>query len=578
MSEPEILKEPILIGHGIARMLAEHGVRHVFGIPDGHTLTFYDGMRVTDRLTHILVNDERTAAFAADAYGRITGTIGVCDAGPAGAMNFPVGIAEAYGAGSPVLAIVGTVKTKDLLRNVPHDINVAEVFSPITKWTGGVTAAENIPRFLSFALRQAINGRPGPVALVIPEDVFASKDLQVRDFIPVAGGACSINGCRPAPAAGDIESAVKLIQRAQQPAIFTGGQAVQAGAYSEVEALARLLKAPVFTTISGKGIMVSNNDFHFGTVGLFGEKPNHTFIRRRADLLIVVGNRLTEDDTANFKVPPASLPMIQIDIDPAIIGLSYRPLGIIGDPKVALALLYESLQAKGPVSGTDPQGVLLQREHNLTNLRADHVKFREKDTASWMNADPIKPQRVLKSIADILTKSDYLVTDASASARWIGPYFPVKSVGRKIITARGVGPTGFGIGGLLGTCIAANVQGEEKARKVLFTGDGGLLNAGVADLETFQKLHLSCTIVVINNNSLGFVRFGQAAYFPGLVYETDRPALDFARIATAFGWEGHVVEHLVDLDSTIANAIKGGGLHLVDVKVDRKELLPPSFF
>ncbi len=578
MAELEKLKEPILSGHGIARMLSEHGVRYVFGIPDGHTLAFYDGMRVTEGLMHILVNDERTAAFAADAYGRVSGTLGVCDSGPAGAMNFPVGIAEAYGAGSPMLAFVSTVKTKDILRNVPHDINVADVLAPITKWTGRVTATEHLPRFISYAIRQAVNGRPGPVALVIPEDVFSSKELLLRDFIPEAGGACSINGCRPAPASSEIEYAVKLIQRAQQPAIFAGGQAVQAGAYPELEELARLLKAPVFTTISGKGIMLSDNEFHFGTVGLFGEKPNHTFLRRRADLLLVVGNRLTEDDTAYFKVPPPHLSMIQIDIDPALIGLSYRPWGIVGDPKVALALLSQRLQALGPVTGADSQGILAQREQNLTDLRADHAKFREKDTASWITADPIKPQRVLKSISDVLTGADYLVTDASASARWIGSYFPVKGLGRKIITARGVGPTGFGLGGLLGTCIAANAQGEEKSKKVLFTGDGGLLNGGVSDLETFSKLVLSCTIVVINNNSLGFVRFGQAAYFPGPSYETDRPALNFARIAESFGWKGHTVEHLPELDTTIAEAIKGGGLHLVDVKVDKKELLPPNFY
>ncbi len=578
MPEPDNLKEPILSGHGIARMLVEHGVRYVFGIPDGHTLAFYDGMRVTEGITHILVNDERTATFAADAYGRVTGTLGVCDAGPAGAMNFPVGIAEAHGAGSPVLALVSTVKTKDILRNVPHDINVAEVLSPITKWTGRVTATEHLSRFLSFAIRQAINGRPGPVALVIPEDVYASKDMQLREFVPEAGGACSINGCRPAPAAGEIEHAVKLIQRAQQPAFFTGGQAVQAGAFPEVEALARMLRAPVFTTISGKGIMLSDNEFHFGTVGLFGEKPNHTFLRRRADLLIVVGNRLTEDDTAYFKVPPSHLSMIQIDIDPAIIGLSYRPWGVVGDPKVALGLLYNRLQALGPVTNPDLQGIMAKREQNLADLRAEHVKYREKDNASWMNADPIKPQRVLKSIADVLTGADYLVTDASASARWIGPYFPVKGVGRKIITARGVGPTGFGLGGLLGTCIAAKAQGEEKAKKVLFTGDGGILNGGIADLETFRKLNISCTIVIINNDSLGFVRFGQAAYFPGPSYETDRSALNFARIAESFGWKGHTVEHLPELDTTIAEVIKGGGLQLVDVKVDNKELLPPSFY
>ena len=160
-----------------------------------------------------------------------------------------------------------------------------------------------------------------------------AQDNKLGDFIPLGGGACSINGCRSAPSAGELSYALDLIRSCKQPAIYSGDGAILSEAYSEIDELSQLLTAPVFSTISGKGIMTAENERYFGTVGLFGEKPNHAFLRTKADLLIVVGNRLTEDDTAYFKIPPPRLPMIQIDIDPAIIGLSYHPWGVVGTQK-----------------------------------------------------------------------------------------------------------------------------------------------------------------------------------------------------------------------------------------------------
>jgi acetolactate synthase-1/2/3 large subunit len=215
-------------------------------------------------------------------------------------------------------------------------------------------------------------------------------------------------------------------------------------------------------------------------------------------------------------------------------------------------------------------------------LKAELNEYRRKDREKWIDAEPIKPQRVLKAISDNLDEHDYLVTDASSSARWIGVYYPVKSIGRKIITPRGLGPTGFGVGALIGTCIAADefhLDTDKPApKKVLFTGDGGLVNGGINEFETITKLGLDCTIVVINNRSLGFVKFGQAMLYKKRYYETDRPNTDFAKVTEAFGGTGYKVEQLDQLDSTIQKAINSKGFNLVDVKIDPWELLPPNSY
>ena len=242
---------------------------------------------------HVLLNDERSAAFAADAYSRVTGMLGVCDAGAAGSMNFPVALAEAKGSASSVLAIVGVIKSHDELKNIPHDIRVAETLRPVTKWTGKVLSSEYLPRYMTYAIKQAVNGRPGPVALVISEDVISSSDLKLKEFVPRVRGSCSINSCRIAPPQSEIAQAIEMIQNAKQPALYVGGGAVLSGAFQEVKELSNLLKAPIFSTISGKGITLGEernpNNLYFGTIGLFGEKPNHKFIRTRTDLLLVIG-------------------------------------------------------------------------------------------------------------------------------------------------------------------------------------------------------------------------------------------------------------------------------------------------
>ncbi len=574
--------ENVTVGTGIVNILKQNGVTRIFGIPDGHTLSFYDGILHTEGIEHILVADERTAAFAADAYARVTGGLGIVDSGSAGSLNVVVGLAEAKGFGSSVLVIVGVVKKEHSLRNVPHDIDVQGVLEPITKISQGVYTPEQVPRFLNYAIRIATNGKPGPVALIIPEDVMNSKELPLKKFIPREGtGACAIEGCNIAPAASEVEYAVQLIREADYPALFVGSQAVTSGAFSEVKKLAEMLEAPVFSTISGKGILPQGDNHYFGTVGLFGERPNHKFLRKTADLLIVVGNRLTEDDTANFKIPPQKLPMIQIDLDPGEIGLSFNAWGVVGDSKIALDMIIQRLEEFDISSQEKPRELLNTRKIALKKLRLEHEKYRLKDTAKWMGADPIKPQRVLYSIAQNFTEDDYLVTDASASSRWIGAYFPIKGVGRKIITPRGVGPTGFGLGALLGTGIALKeLFGPNSTPKlVLLTGDGGIMNSGLSDLETIVRNEINCTIIILNNKALGFVKFAQGMLHQKRYIDTDRPDTDFVKIAKAFGIKANRVKKLDELDEILKDSIQcKKGVHLIDVITDPEEFLPPNFY
>ncbi|MBD3187041.1 hypothetical protein GF325_09455, partial [Candidatus Bathyarchaeota archaeon] len=393
--------------------------------------------------------------------------------------------------------------------------------------------------------------------------------------------ACAMEGCSIGPTGMEVEASVEMILAAEYPVLFTGRGAIQAAAFDEVRVLSKLLHAPVFTTIAGKGILPdlpSFENLHFGVAGLFGEKPNNSALRK-ADLVLAIGNRLTEDDTANFKYPRKRASMVQLDVDAANIGKHYHPLGVIGNPRASLQAIIKELRERLEGGAIDAS---MARTRDAANMKlAGKLKeYRVKDTKAWLDAEPMKPQRVLHAIRKALVPGDFVVTDASASSRWIGAYYPVKQAGRHLVTPRGVGPTGFGLGALLGTCIGAMTRGNHvaKAKKVLITGDGGLMNAGVSDLETIVKLDLDCTIVVLNNAALGFVRFGQAMLQRGRYIDTTRPEANFAGITEAFGGTGIIQESLETLDKTMEDSINTPGLTLVDTRVDPEEYLPPNSY
>mgnify|MGYP006288277909 CR=1 FL=1 len=568
------------MGFGIIRYLRDHGVKHIFGVPDGHSMEMYDAMLQTDGIDHILVNDERTAGFAADAYARVTGSLGVCDAGPAGAMNFPVSIVEAMGSESPVLYLISAVRSYFELHNVAHDINIIDMVKPITKWARKLINPQNSAVYIRSAVKEAINGERGPVALVIPQDVLAEHEVRVHEYLhgKVGRGKTQTFSCPEIPCGPDLQDAIDLIKNAEQPVIFTGEGALNAEAYVEIKELSEFLHVPVFSTIDGKGIMKSQlyeDNNYFGIVGLFGLRPNHIFIKKKADLVIFVGNRLTEDDTAYFKYPSQErMKTIHVDETISNIGLNYDSIGVVGDPKNILSTFQAQL--------AKPTGeVLEKREKNIKWLRRKIKSYREMDDAQWMDAQPIKAPRVLKAIRDAMGARDYLITDASASSRWIGPYFPVKEVGHRIISPRGVGPTGFGVGALIGTHFALDIMNNgltERPNLVLVTGDGGLMNGGLADLETIKKYGIDCTIVVLNNSALGYVKFGQALVYNWRIYDTERPTTDFSKYGELHGGKGYMVENLEDLDSLIQEVVPSKGFKVIDVRTDPVDLLPRNYY
>ncbi len=250
------------IGDRLAEILAENDVDRVFGLPGGQTLPLYDGIRkMQGKIEHVLLRDERSAGFAADAYARITGKVGLCDAtvGP-GATNLVSPIAEAYCSSTPILAIISDIPRAWEHRrnrgNASQAIQQLEIFSTISKWQVRVTDPASLDDIVETAFRIATTGKPGPVVISVPDDI-ALMDFPFSLYRKKPQGA-EFPRFRTAADPENVQHACQLLETAKKPLVIVGGGAHISDASQEIRLLVDQLNSAIVTTISGKGIIESH--------------------------------------------------------------------------------------------------------------------------------------------------------------------------------------------------------------------------------------------------------------------------------------------------------------------------------
>jgi acetolactate synthase-1/2/3 large subunit len=553
-------------GHGgalLAGLLAEHGVRYVFGVPGGQTLALYDaildhqpalggvaGSEAT--LRHVLVRDERSAAYAADAYARITGRAGVCDAtvGP-GAAKLPSGLGEALGASVPVVALVSELPA----RLAPHRyrsaasqaLDQAALLAPVTKWQATVPDAATMPALVRQAFREATTGRPGPVALFLPQDVLDSPAKQIARLEGSARFG-SFPAFRPAADPEDIAAAVAVLQGAQRPFVLAGGGVLHSGAGAELAALAEYLSAAVGTTLSGKGAVAEDHPLAVGVTGSMGTAAAAAALAE-ADVVLLVGTKAGSGATFDWTLPHDGQAIVQLDVDPAELGRAF-PLAaaVLADARSGLRSLLAALGRPGDRTGWRAR---------VAELTAAWRAERDAERAS--DAIPIAPQRVLAEIEAVLSGEDILICDASLASGWGGVYLEQRQAGRRVLCPRGQAGLGYALPAAIGVATAEPAQ-----RTVVLTGDGALGYA-VGELATVAELGLPVTVIVLNNRSLGWIRWYRRIHFGRGWEDDDFADVTFAEVAKGFGLGGRRVTDPADLAAALRDAGGLPGPALIDV-------------
>jgi thiamine pyrophosphate-dependent acetolactate synthase large subunit-like protein len=546
-------------GRAVVELLKAEGVRHVFGIVGSTFLDVLDVLHDDKSVEYVNVRHEQGGAFMADGLARVTGGPAAClvTSGP-GATNLVTGIAGAYVAHSPVVAIAGGSPLGLAGRDAFQELDLVALFRPVTKLSIQVTRPDRIPDVLRLAFRTAMTGRKGPVFVDIPRDVLNDQVVPVDALAPEA-----YRPTHPAPPHPEaVRAAARLIARAERPLLLVGGGVTWAGAADLVIRLAARHGLPMITAYGRNDAVPNDDPLYVGPLGRAGS-PEAAEACRRADLLLVVGSRLgqfTSFYDQRYVQPGTAI--VQVDVDGRDIGRVYPvAVGIQADARETLAALLDALaqDRAGPASAA------WQREAHA--LRAQR-QARLLDEAA-LDAVPIKPQRVYAELRRALPPDTIVTLDAGAAPAYGYDRLHFARP-RTFLTPLDLGGLGFAFPAALGAKL-----GRPAAPVLAIHGDGGfLMNA--QELETAVRHGIAAVALVLNNNSWGSEKAYQRQFYNARYVGTDLGNPRYDRYAELFGARGYYVERPALIGDVVREALGTGQPAVVEIPVDPDELPVPA--
>jgi acetolactate synthase I/II/III large subunit len=534
--------------------LEKEGVEIAFGLPGGANLPIYDALVEAD-FRHILVRHEQSAAHMADGYARVKRKAGVCFAtsGP-GATNLITGIATAYADSSPLIAVTGQVPLMMIGKDAFQETDIIGVANPCTKYAFQPRTAIEIPEVVKKSFYIAESGRPGPVLIDIPKDVQQSEaEIFFPDLIKVRGYNPIVD-----PDLTNVGKAVQLLRSAQRPIIMAGGGVILSGAFSELQALAELLMAPVVTTFKGKGAFPENHPLAMGPIGMHGH-PEANKIILEADLIVAVGARFSDRSVGRFDEFGKGMNIIHMDIDPAEIGKNKSvDIAIVGDVKSSLRSMVKMLSKD--IIKKDSDNEWLKRRRELIDYFLETLRDYSRE---------ITAKKSLKKLREILPVESIVTTEVGQCQMWASLHFDVISPGT-FFSSTGLGTMGFGFPASIGAKAA-----KPEAPVVDIAGDGSFnMTENALAVSVLDKLPV--IVFLLNNYMLGMVAQWQRTFYDRRymgVHQRNCP--DYVKIAEAYGATGIRVGSMSELEKAIKYAVTSEVATVIDIPIDPEEDVYP---
>ena len=539
----------------LVNVLAESGVKHVFGLPGDTGMALYDALRdARGVIEHVMTRDERSASFMADVYARVSGRVGVCE-GPSGggATYILPGVAEAQGSAIPLLCLTSDTPVDQQGRGVLTELDQESLFRPITKWNTRVGSAATMAESARRAIRMATAGRPGATHLSLPTDVLEGEAPDTSVYgVPEFGVAPTM---RIVPDQSLIERAAAELAAATRPVIVAGGGVLTSGAWNEVTALAETLNIPVATSINGKGSIAETSDVAIGVVGGNGARPYANACLADADLVLYVGSRTDSTTTCHWSLPPISNApsVIQVDVEPFEVGNNY-PLvvGLVGDAKLTLAALLEAIARPGAVAA--------RNKPRIAHVLEERFRYwSEVEQQAVEHTRPIKPAQVVRAMRAALDDETIIVADPGTPTPFLSAQYELRRAGRTTVIPRAHGGLGYAIPGVVGAWYAGGGR-----RVVGMTGDGSF-GMSVGELETVTRLGLPIVIIQCSNGTFGWIKELQHLYHDDRYFGVDFNPVDYAAIARGFGFRADQVTDPDDVERAVRNAVDDGRPYFLDI-------------
>ncbi len=543
----------------VLECLLREKVECFFGYPGGVTLPLYDAL-YDHQIRHILVRHEQNACFAAQGYARATGKVGVCCAtsGP-GATNLVTALVDALMDSIPVVAITGQVSTKLIGSDAFQEADTFGITRSCTKHNFMVKKLAELPQIIHEAFHIAASGRPGPVLVDIPKDVFQAQGHYTPvSTIHLPGYRLSTEGH-----AGQIRRAAEMIWESERPMVYAGGGIVAAEAANDLRAFVELVDIPSVCTLMGLGSMPSTHPNFISMPGMHGSYAANMAMTE-TDLLIALGVRFDDRVTGRLAAFAPHAKVIHVDIDPAEIGKNRAAdIPIVGDVKKVLERLSEAVREFAPE----------MKDKNAAPRKAWWAQVKawkeEHPLEPEMSTDEIKPQHLISEIDRLSGGEAIVASDVGQHQMW-GAQFIKFNHPRLWLNSGGLGSMGFGLPAAIGAQFA-------RPDKLVFAlvGDGGF-QMSIPELATIANHALPVKIIVMNNGYLGMVRQWQELFYNNRLSSVQLEGFpDPEKLAGAYGFRGRTVESPRELRSALETAVREPGPYLLNVRVTPFENVYP---
>jgi acetolactate synthase-1/2/3 large subunit len=552
-----------LISKQLVRYLERRGVEHVFGLC-GHTNIAVLAELAQSKINFVNTRHEQVAAHIADGYARAKRTTAVVlsHLGP-GLTNASTGVANAALDSIPMVVIAGDVPSHYYGKHPHQEVNLhsdaaqSEIYRPFVKRVWRVERPDLFPEILDKAFQLAESGRPGPVLVSVPMDIF-SMEVETALFDRLAHHTQTLH--KPSIDEATAEKIVRVLAEAKRPVIQAGGGVILADAADELRAFVDRMGIPVAHSLMGKGVLPDDHPLVLGMTGFWGTQ----FVNdkcRNADWVFGVGTRFAEADCSSweaeytFSFPPTKL--IHIDIDPNEIGRNFPvEIGVVTDLKQALVVLNRVAERLFP-KGRPQQGLADEIAAYRRDFAATRVAHERND------AFPMRPERILAAVREVLPRDAIITTDVGWNKNGVGQQFPVYTPG-SILTPGGFATMGFGAPAAIGAKIACPDRVV-----VALVGDGGF-GQNPAMLATAAEQDVAVIWIVMNNNAYGTIAGLEMAHygtaFGCLFRRRGEPYhVDFAAIARAYGLDGVQITSAAGFKPALEKAVASGKPCVIDV-------------
>ena len=545
----------------LAELLKSLGVTHIFMVPAVLRRTMVEIEKRTN-IKRLHVHSEKSAAYMADGYARVSHKPAICMAQIIGALNIAAGLRDAFLAHSPVIALTGGREPKTKFKKVYQEIDDMPAFEPVTKFNATIDDVNRFSDMMEQAFRVATSGSPGPVHLQFRGNE-AQIDLEETEVeVTINEINIQIPPHRPICADRVLKKALEAIQKASKPIIVAGGGARHSGCSKELLTFAEKLSIPIATSLNGKDLINSNHPLSCGVVGTYSRESANLSVKE-ADLVIFIGSETGSMTTHFWAVPSSKVRVIQIDIEPENLGRNYNlEVAIHGDAKVVLERMTKLADSKNFPGRTEWLSL-------ITKLRSDW--YNKYQPLMESDAKPIRPERLCQEISNAAPKNAVFVVDTGHAGMWMGGMFDLTHSEQTYI--RSAGHLGWAFPASLGAKCALPDKPV-----ICFTGDAGFWYH-IAEIEVAVRWNIN-TIVIVNNNSGGNQsKRGFDRAYGGEQTEEGRQLwtfnnINFAAIAENIGAVGIRVENAKEIKPAIEKAIELNKPVIIDVVTDINALAP----